>query len=45
MNNIREQGRTETREVEGGKGKERGGFGGEESMSLPIKVQFEEMSL
>ena len=43
--NIREQGRTETGEVEGGKGAERDGFGSEESMVLPIKVEFEEMSL
>ena len=43
--NIREHGRTEAGEVEGGKGAERDGFGSEESMALLIKVKFEEMSL
>ena len=43
--NIREHRRKETGEVEGGKGAERDGFGSEESLGLPIKVEFEEMSL
>ena len=45
MTIIRERGTTETGEVEGGKGAERDGFGSEESLGLPIKVEFEEMSL